>query len=105
VFKLSKLIALGFRKSIVEQEILFNYLRGLTQSYLRCGEEEIAILTEKLKSILQKLQVQVLIDKGEDLFRGLEQGDRRDQLLLSYTEAMKNKGYASASRELISKLL
>jgi hypothetical protein len=68
VFKLSKLIALGFRKTIVEQEILFNYLKGLAKTYISSPEEEIQVLIEKFKSILNKLQVQVLIDKGEDFF-------------------------------------
>lgn len=34
IFKLSKLIALGFRKSVVEQEILFNYLKMLMQTFI-----------------------------------------------------------------------
>ena len=105
MFKLSKLIALGFRKSIVEQEILFKYMRGLMQSYLNCGEEDAPALAEKLNSILQKLQTQVIIDKGEELFGELGKGERRDQLLLSYTDVLKKKGYASAARELISKLV
>lgn len=34
IFKLSKLVALGLRKSVVEQEILFNYLKHLMKSYI-----------------------------------------------------------------------
>jgi hypothetical protein len=63
IFKLSKLIALGFRKSIVEQEILINYLRILMENYLKASEDDIPETLEKIKNIMHKLQVQVLIEK------------------------------------------
>ena len=40
IFKLSKLIALGFRKSVVEQEILCTYLKKLMQKYTVIEEDE-----------------------------------------------------------------
>ena len=39
VFKLSKLVALGLRKNIVEQEILFHYLKNLMNSYCTLSKE------------------------------------------------------------------
>ena len=48
------------------------------QSYLNCGEEDAPALAEKLNSILQKLQTQVIIDKGEELFGELGKGERRE---------------------------
>ena len=39
VFKLSKLIALGFRKSVVEQEVLVNYLKMLMVRALTKNED------------------------------------------------------------------
>jgi hypothetical protein len=38
VFKLSKLIALGFRKNVVEQEILFKYSKRMMVEYLKIKE-------------------------------------------------------------------
>ena len=71
IFKLSKLIALGFRKSIVEQEILCTYLKGLMQKYIVSAADDQEEFLEKIRNIMQKLPLQVLVDKAEDLFNSL----------------------------------
>jgi hypothetical protein len=40
IFKLSKLVALGFRKNIVEQEVLFKYAKMKMIEFLKVTEEE-----------------------------------------------------------------
>lgn len=72
--------------------------------FLKISEEDKKAFFEKIRSIWQKFQTNILVEKGLDLFEDLEKGDRRDYLLSIYAESLKNKGYASASRELISKL-
>lgn len=65
IFKLSKLIALGFRKNVVEQEILFKYCHTLMEGYLTIADEEKEPAFEKIRSLWQKLQTQVMVEKGE----------------------------------------
>lgn len=84
MFKLAKLIALGFRKNVVEQEILHKYAHRLMKEYLALPEEDLAKGFEKVRSLWQKLQTGVLVDKGEELFAGLEEGPRRDFMLETY---------------------
>lgn len=61
IFKLSKLVALGFRKNIVEQEILFKYSKILMKEFLKTTEEEHGKAYEKIRSLWQKQQTQVLV--------------------------------------------
>jgi hypothetical protein len=103
IFKLSKLIALGFRKNIVEQEILFKYAKILMIDFLKVTEEEPKAF-EKIRSLWQKQQPSALVEKAEDLFEGIDPCEKRTQLLTSYLESIKNKGYVSAARELSAKL-
>jgi hypothetical protein len=81
VFKLSKLVALGFRKNIVEQEILCKYAHRLMGEYVTAPEDDLAKAFEKIRSLWQKLQTAVLVEKGESLFEGLPDSPRRNFLL------------------------
>ena len=43
-------------------------------NYVNSTEEDLTNLKEKIKSILQKLQIQTVVEKGEELFLALEPG-------------------------------
>lgn len=68
VFKLAKLVALGFRKNVVEQEILRKYAHRLMQEYVALPEDDLVKGFEKVRSLWQKLHTAVLVEKGEEMF-------------------------------------
>jgi hypothetical protein len=65
---LAKLVALGFRKNVVEQEILRKYAHSLMREYLALAEDDLGKGFEKVRSLWQKLQTVVLVEKGEEMF-------------------------------------
>ena len=105
VFKLSKVIALGLRKNVVEQEILFHYLKSLLKNYCGMTEHELEQEYEKIRSIMHKLPNQLLAERGEELFNAIYDCDRKKQLAERYIESLKSKGYPTAARDLADKLL
>ena len=68
----------------MEQEILHKYAHKLMREYLALPEEDVGKGFEKVRSLWQKLQTGVLVEKGEELFLGLEAGLRRDFMLEAY---------------------
>ena len=77
----------------------------LMSNYLRASEEDLSEIIEKIKNIMQKLQVQILIDKMEWLFNSLDDDcEKKENLLEMYMEWLKNRGYGTATRDLRSKI-
>ena len=59
---------------------------------------------EKIRNIMQKLPLQVLVDKAEDLFNSLASGEFKTKIFEMYMEFLKNRGYGSSAREIRAKV-
>jgi hypothetical protein len=59
---------------------------------------------EKIKGVLHKLNVKLVIEKADDLFKYMEYSDRKKKLIEIYAENIKNRGEVRAARSFVAKI-
>lgn len=87
IMKICKVMNLAFKKTDLEQEILFSYLLELFIKYDRAlslpqrQDQELKMEREKIFLILNKIPVKVLLAREEELTRQLGEEDSRKEIV------------------------